>query len=48
MSIRDAAEQFRIPRSTLHGHVSVKIQLAATGGRNHHLLDTVEDGLAPF
>ena len=48
LSIRKAAEQYGIPRSTLHDHVSGRVQPGASSGPKRYLSQTKEDELVSF
>ena len=47
-SVRRAAEEYRVPRSTLHDRVSGRIQHGATSGPPRYLSDEEEKELAEF
>ena len=47
-SVRRAAEEYRVPRSTLHDQVSGHIQHGATSGPPRYLSDEEEKELAEF
>lgn len=48
MPLRRAAEEYSIPKSTLHDHVSGRVALHAHRGRNKHLDSFEEESLASF
>lgn len=48
MSIRKAAEEHGVPRSTLHDKVSGKVALKARSGTKKHLTDEEEAHLVDF
>ena len=48
VSLRRAAEMYKIPRSTLHDHVSGKIAFGARSGPDPYLLVEEEEELASF
>ena len=48
LSIRRAAELFSIPRSTLHDHVSGRVQLGSSSGPTKYLSGPEEEELAQF
>ena len=48
VSLRRAAEMYKIPRSTLHDHVSGKIALGARSGPDPYLSVEEEEELASF
>ena len=48
MSIRRAAEEYSIPKSTVYDHASGRVALHARRGRNKHLDSFEEESLASF
>ncbi len=48
MSIRRASEEYDIPRSTLHDHISGRIMFGAKSGPKSYLTPTEEDELVNF
>ena len=48
MPIRRAAEQYKIPRSTLHDHISGKVEMGSKSGPRAYLTDYEEEELVRF
>ena len=48
ISVRLAAEEYRVPRSTLNDKVSGKVPVQAKSGRKAYLTDEEEDRLVEF
>ena len=46
--VRSAAEEYQVPRSTLHDRVSGKVQFGATSGPARYLNDQEERELVNF
>lgn len=47
-SVRRAAEEYQVPRATLHDRVSGKVQFGACSGPPRYLSDTEESELSDF
>ena len=48
LSIRHAAEQYHVPKSTLNDRVTGRVKLDAHSGPSHYLTDREEDELVGF
>lgn len=48
LTVRRAAEEYRVPRSTLHDQISSKVQFGARSGPSPYLTEQEENELEDF